>query len=981
EQLVWIEELLTNFKFYIHDSVIFESSYDSFKTPLLALQTPVHINYTQTAFFTKIYALPKKCRNRSRSSDAWSTHPRATIQVTSTTLNSRINRAESTEFVVPIGKPFEFKDLTINIDTIETPPAPQMNSWFIKKENGVALWPENVYPNYRCGPKLQDCTLVEDCHCSPAEDRMMCTCRDQNLTEIFQRPDTHLPVQSGSTRIEVSGKAIKAKVRNSATSTITVKIKDNWKTSVYRTNEVCTSSTEEIRGCYACEEGVQVNITCTSTRMETMANLDCDSETFAIACSPKGAATTISFRSDYARFRRSCTLDCGGKEKTHLELAGNLKYTGSIWTSIYRIISGNTTVYDEINLPDGPHIWQGYMSYVKTLAAALIAVAIIYMITYAAINTTAAKILEVILAILFKIAKTLGKLAWWIITSPFQIYEMVRARRRLAHLHQLIILLLITMISPTHPLFHSQLIHSSHSFLPTPVHRFSSHTSSIRSQEHSSQIFVPFTPLPFNPLQINYTIDNNGTISDKMENCDINYLIALNKKVLKGQEDLQKQMDEIQLVQESLGRRITRIQQNLRNTLNRLEGQADPPGASPTETQTPTIRDEDEEQEDDFVIRIDGHQDDEQSSPRIEEDAEDEEELDEEEDEVEEEDVTVHVTSDPGKGEEDDEPMEETADPIKGKEEKRKLKVQRFVPREIRNLFPKGHPKMPKMKNIFCAICGEDHLTDVCLHIQSADTRKEWLQDNNKCTRCLEEFMEVEDERHDCPTPSCKYCGSGVHHSSVCARTVNVMRNPRPVRQLKKHPEVTSARCALCGAKHDPDQSTEVTQHRLEFLQNKDPKRCIKCLKVVDQGGPSTSEPRCNEKCETECGYCSSWEHNTALCPHPILSLEPSLERPKDEDLRPNQRPRELDRRSPGPEEHRRGVQSQHRRMDERERHHGRSPRAEGTPYGTPSRRRQRSGERHRGDINRRSPVGEEHRQSGPSRRRPDSRDGRGHQQ
>ncbi|EGT57475.1 hypothetical protein CAEBREN_30684 [Caenorhabditis brenneri] len=299
--------------------------------------------------FYKIYALPKSVEPVEIFRCLEYT-PRATIQVTSTTLNSRINRAESTEFVVPIGKPFEIKDLTINIDTIETPPAPQMNSWFIKKENGVALWPENVYPNYRCGPKLQDCTLVEDCHCSPAEDRMMCTCRDQNLTEIFQRPDTHLPVQSGSTRIEVSGKAIKAKVRNSATSTITVKIKDNWKTSVYRTNEVCTSSTEEIRGCYACEEGVQVNITCTSTRMETMANLDCDSETFAIACSPKGAATTISFRSVYARFRRSCTLDCGGKEKTHLELAGNLKYTGSIWTSIYRIISGLKAIKHIIDL-------------------------------------------------------------------------------------------------------------------------------------------------------------------------------------------------------------------------------------------------------------------------------------------------------------------------------------------------------------------------------------------------------------------------------------------------------------------------------------------------------------------------------------------------------------------------------------------------------------------------------------------------------
>ncbi|EGT37502.1 hypothetical protein CAEBREN_09538 [Caenorhabditis brenneri] len=58
-------------------------------------------------------------------------------------------------------------------------------------------------------------------------------------------------------------------------------------------------------------------------------------------------------------------------------------------------------------------------------------------------------------------------------------------------------------------------------------------------------------------------------------------------------------------------------------------------------------------------------------------------------------------------------------------------------------------------------MCGEDHLSDVCLHIQSAPNRKQWLHDNNKCFRCLEERMEEEDEKHDCPTPFCKYYGSG----------------------------------------------------------------------------------------------------------------------------------------------------------------------------------------------------------------------------
>ncbi|EGT45722.1 hypothetical protein CAEBREN_09689 [Caenorhabditis brenneri] len=69
---------------------------------------------------------------------------------------------------------------------------------------------------------------------------------------------------------------------------------------------------------------------------------------------------------------------------------------------------------------------------------------------------------------------------------------------------------------------------------------------------------------------------------------DINskHLIAINKKVLKGQEELQNQMGDIQLFQQGISRTITRMQQNLRETLTRLQRQAEPQGASPSEPQS-----------------------------------------------------------------------------------------------------------------------------------------------------------------------------------------------------------------------------------------------------------------------------------------------------------------------------------------------------------------------------------------------------------
>ncbi|CAO4384614.1 unnamed protein product [Caenorhabditis nigoni] len=73
------------------------------------------------------------------------------------------------------------------------------------------------------------------------------------------------------------------------------------------------------------------------------------------------------------------------------EISSTLRYSGSIWTSIYRLIKGDTTVYNEINLPDLGNVFECYISYIKKMIIVMTIVAATFLLTYTIITQTGIK--------------------------------------------------------------------------------------------------------------------------------------------------------------------------------------------------------------------------------------------------------------------------------------------------------------------------------------------------------------------------------------------------------------------------------------------------------------------------------------------------------------------------------------------------------------------------------------------------------------
>ncbi|CAI2357551.1 unnamed protein product [Caenorhabditis sp. 36 PRJEB53466] len=221
--------------------------------------------------------------------------PMAKILITMAYLNSRKNGETMKEFILPIGTTATLQDVTVSVNMIVTPPAEVLNTWFVKRGNETAVWPQNQVPSLRCEEGLKNCTLQEQCNCLAAEQKMICQFKEDEFQEVFRSPEKHFPVHEGHWKMKMKNERVWAKTNSVSATQITIKMEKKWKTTVVKSMEVCT---------------------------------------------------------------------IGSAEAT---VTGTLRFTGSIWTSLWRVVASNATLYDEINMPDVGHIISSYLNYLKTL--------------------------------------------------------------------------------------------------------------------------------------------------------------------------------------------------------------------------------------------------------------------------------------------------------------------------------------------------------------------------------------------------------------------------------------------------------------------------------------------------------------------------------------------------------------------------------------------------------------------------------------
>ncbi|EFO96401.1 hypothetical protein CRE_14524 [Caenorhabditis remanei] len=328
---------------------------------------------------------------------------RLVIEMSVTRLNG--DRHQKTEtMTLPVSFPGSLQDISVTAAWINKPVSPIL-------ENCI-----------QCKRKEGDetCQLNERCTCEPAEDSMVCTCEEDDLETQFNTIQKRLPLREGHWTLKAENESVVATINDEVTIGLVLTLEDNVTTSILISSDKCYIKAKQIQGCYNCASGGQAEIKCTSSMKEVIGNIVCDKDMFTVPCSPNGKSTNITFFAQYAGFRKVCSINCGGRYTEYFKITGTLKFTGSMWTSIYRIIEGKTTLMNEIAWPDLSHLAQWYLQFMKSMMAIIITVAVI-------VATTGTLVLSVFLIGFKKTAKwTLFFFAIPLILS-MDIQEILRA--------------------------------------------------------------------------------------------------------------------------------------------------------------------------------------------------------------------------------------------------------------------------------------------------------------------------------------------------------------------------------------------------------------------------------------------------------------------------------------------------------------------------------------------------------------------------
>ncbi|KAK5976505.1 hypothetical protein GCK32_016887 [Trichostrongylus colubriformis] len=353
-------------------------------------------------------------------------------------LQMTVNKAQALmkvhNFRISPNQPRILSPTTITLSSITVPPTPLLNSAFVADRKRTALAPHGYVPPLRCGSREKaenmTCDIVEDCHCHPAEIKMLCDCKDFNLTAHMLNPEYQLPILRPNVEFRMKQNLI-ARIPQLPTAEFILRIKDEFRTTLVTSDAICTAKSTQCTGCYNCGKGARAEIICTSSTPEARAEIQCDDYGFVVPCTSQGAPSELHFFSNRAQFYANCSIQCGTVRHS-FEIVGILRYTGILHAALQRLLDGESEVHSEINFPDIGHIIDVFLRWSGTLLITIVIVLLALLVSYLFITNGACLCIpRLLLRFMILINRLFFRILRTLVCSPLRLLcYLYRDRKR-----------------------------------------------------------------------------------------------------------------------------------------------------------------------------------------------------------------------------------------------------------------------------------------------------------------------------------------------------------------------------------------------------------------------------------------------------------------------------------------------------------------------------------------------------------------------
>nr|CAD2198672.1 unnamed protein product [Meloidogyne enterolobii] len=254
------------------------------------------------------------------------------IKINNKLIDSHGNITNSMFNLIP-GRKVTNNKIEITLKDITMGLIPMLASTFVSNSKKIAkidTETENNLRMFKCKSRTEAKTFLNCkidpniCHCRPADNKVNCDCKELNNQSMIFKPENSLPFSHNGIMIKNKfGNIIAATEISSAT--LQFKLQGMKLKTEIELNK-CLITNVSLYGCYECDEGAKVYLTCNTDFGKSLANIVCPSINMFTTCGPKGIDKVISINLNKAHIEEECEVFCG-LHPTTFKLKGTLAAT------------------------------------------------------------------------------------------------------------------------------------------------------------------------------------------------------------------------------------------------------------------------------------------------------------------------------------------------------------------------------------------------------------------------------------------------------------------------------------------------------------------------------------------------------------------------------------------------------------------------------------------------------------------------------
>nr|CAD2183292.1 unnamed protein product [Meloidogyne enterolobii] len=265
------------------------------------------------------------------------------LRINETITDSSGNMTKCTYNLNP-GMKMSDRNMEITVKDITMGVIPMLSSTFVSNKHKIAKIDtemENILRKFKCKSMTEAKTFLNcsidptTCHCRPADNKINCDCKEiKSQNEIF--------LSENSLPFSHNGILIKNELGNIIASTELSSATFQLKLSGMRLKteielNKCLVTNISITGCYDCNEGANIELTCSTDFGKSLANIICPSTKILALCDTKGIGQKISTTIAHAEVEEKCEVFCGLHPTTFF-LKGRLAAVEMNYINTWRVV-------------------------------------------------------------------------------------------------------------------------------------------------------------------------------------------------------------------------------------------------------------------------------------------------------------------------------------------------------------------------------------------------------------------------------------------------------------------------------------------------------------------------------------------------------------------------------------------------------------------------------------------------------------------